>query len=95
MRYHSKSIGAKGIHYQFTDTVHIQIHRFTLFRIVNTVIIKMIIVQVMQISIHHEIIVAIMLHYLMSTVWIQKVIDSGMTSTFAVLILTGRANSTN
>ena len=71
--------------------MHIQIHRFTLFRIVNTVIIKMIIVQVMQISIHHEIIV----HYLMSTVWIQKVIDSGMASTLTVLILTGRANSTN
>ena len=95
MRHHPKSIGAKGIHYQFTDTVHIKIHRFTLFRIVNTVIIKMIIVQVMQISIHHEIIVAIVLHNLMSAVRIQKVIDSGVLGTVAVLILTGRANSTN
>ena len=75
--------------------MHIKIHRFTLFRIVNTVIIKMIIVQVMQISIHHEIIVAIVLHNLMSAVRIQKVIDSGMASTLTVLILTGRANSTN
>ena len=75
--------------------MHIQIHRFTLFRIVNTVIIKMIIVQVMQISIHHEIIVSIMLHNLMSAVRIQKVIDSGVLGTVAVLILTGRANSKN
>ena len=58
-------------------------------------IIKMIIVKVMKISIHHEIVVAIMLHNLMSAILIQKVINSGVLSTIAVLILTRRTNSKN
>lgn len=55
----------------------------------------MIIVKVMKISIHHEIVVAIMLHNLMSAILIQKVINSGVLSTIAVLILTRRTNSKN